>query len=168
MVIRNPNWSIEILWYGTNYIKWKILSPIKCPTRDKLHCLFYLKLLRICSSFFFYSFSHVPDSNVSEQFIRIFLSMTLVNIAQTQTNTIFLTLTSVNNFAKNWFWRRIFLCHFFFAYPLLLFDFFDANKKTFHNIFAFNNNSLWIEHIVEKIQNTKKKIKQNARGSQIN
>jgi hypothetical protein len=57
------------------------------------------------------------------------------------------------------FEEEFFYVIFFFAYPLLLFDFFDANKKTFHNIFAFNNNSLWIEHIVEKIQNTKKKKK---------
>ena len=141
MVIRNPNWSIEILWYGTNYIKWKILSPIKCPTRDKLHCLFYLKLLRICSSFFFYSFSHVPDSNVSEQFIRIFLSMTLVNIAQTQTNTIFLTLTSVNKFIKIRIFNEeeiIFLCQFFCLPFFLLFVLFRWKKL--HNGFAFNSN----------------------------
>jgi hypothetical protein len=29
MVIRNPNWSTEILWYGTGYVKGKILSPLK-------------------------------------------------------------------------------------------------------------------------------------------
>jgi hypothetical protein len=46
--------------------------------------------------------------------------------------------------------------------------FLDGNKKTLHNIFAFNNNSLWIEHIIEKIQNIKKQIKQSASGSQIN
>jgi hypothetical protein len=32
------------------------------------------------------------------------------------------------------------------------------------NIFSFNNNSLQIEHRVEKIQSTKKNIKQSARG----
>jgi hypothetical protein len=31
MVIRNPNWSTEILWYETGYVKWKILSHLKCP-----------------------------------------------------------------------------------------------------------------------------------------
>jgi len=126
MVTRNPNWSIKILWYGIDYVKEKILSPIKRLTWDWLHCLFCLKLLRIiCSPFsfspFFYSSSHVPDSGVSEQFIQIFSSLALVNITQTQKNTIFQTLTSMNNFAKNWIWRRIFLCHFLFVYPLLLF-----------------------------------------------
>jgi hypothetical protein len=29
MVTRNPNWSTEILWYGTDYVKEKILSPLK-------------------------------------------------------------------------------------------------------------------------------------------
>jgi len=29
MVTRNPNWSTEILWYGTGYVKWKILSPLE-------------------------------------------------------------------------------------------------------------------------------------------
>jgi hypothetical protein len=32
MVTRNPNWSIEILWYGTGYAKGKMLSPFKRPT----------------------------------------------------------------------------------------------------------------------------------------
>ena len=31
MVTRNPNWSIEILWFGTGYVKGKILSPLKRP-----------------------------------------------------------------------------------------------------------------------------------------
>jgi len=29
MVTRNPNWSTEILWFGTGYVKGKILSPLK-------------------------------------------------------------------------------------------------------------------------------------------
>jgi len=29
IVTKNPNWSTEILWYGTSYIKGKILSPLK-------------------------------------------------------------------------------------------------------------------------------------------
>jgi hypothetical protein len=31
MVTRNPNWSTEILWFGTGYVKGKILSPLKHP-----------------------------------------------------------------------------------------------------------------------------------------
>jgi hypothetical protein len=37
-------------------------------------------------------------------------------------------------------------------------------KKALHNRLAFNNNSPQIEHIVEKIQSGKKKIKQSSRG----
>jgi hypothetical protein len=29
MVTRNPNWSTEILWLGIDYVKRKILSPLK-------------------------------------------------------------------------------------------------------------------------------------------
>ena len=29
MVTKNPNWSTEILWFGTGYVKGKILSPLK-------------------------------------------------------------------------------------------------------------------------------------------
>jgi hypothetical protein len=32
MVIRNPNWSTEILWHETGYAKEKMLSLLKCPT----------------------------------------------------------------------------------------------------------------------------------------
>jgi hypothetical protein len=32
MVTRNPNWSTEILWYGTGYTKEKMLSSPKRPT----------------------------------------------------------------------------------------------------------------------------------------
>jgi hypothetical protein len=28
MVIQNPNWLIEILWYETDYIKKKTLAPL--------------------------------------------------------------------------------------------------------------------------------------------
>jgi len=31
MVTMNHNWSTEILWYGTGYVKKKILSPLKRP-----------------------------------------------------------------------------------------------------------------------------------------
>jgi hypothetical protein len=109
MVTRNPNWSTEILWYGTGYPKGKMLSPPKRPNWGRLHCWFCLKLLRICSPFpfFYYSF-HVPDSSVSEQFLRIFPTLALENIAQIQKNMIFLTLGSVNIFAKNEFEEEIF------------------------------------------------------------
>jgi len=57
----------------------------------------------------------------------------------------------------------------FFLFILYYYlSFLNGNKKALHNKFAFNNNSPWIEHIVEKIQNTKKKIKQSVGGSQIN
>jgi hypothetical protein len=36
------------------------------------------------SFFLFYSSFHVPDSGISEQFIRIFPTLALVNIAQIQ------------------------------------------------------------------------------------
>jgi hypothetical protein len=32
IIIRYPNWSTNIIWYETGYIKGKILSPIKHPT----------------------------------------------------------------------------------------------------------------------------------------
>jgi hypothetical protein len=32
MVTSNPDWSTEILWYGTDYAKGKMLSPLKRPT----------------------------------------------------------------------------------------------------------------------------------------
>ena len=47
MVTRNPNWTIKILWYGTSYVKGKILSLLKRSAWDRLHCWFCLKLLNI-------------------------------------------------------------------------------------------------------------------------
>ena len=38
MVTRNPNWSTKILWFGTGYVKGKILSPLKRPAWGRLHC----------------------------------------------------------------------------------------------------------------------------------
>ena len=85
MVSRNLNWSTKILWYGTGYTKGKMLSPPKRPTWGKLHSWSCLKLLKILFSFsIFYSSFHVPDSSVSEQFLRIFSILALVNIAQIQ------------------------------------------------------------------------------------
>jgi len=31
MITMNPNWSTEIIWYGTGYTKRKMLSPLKRP-----------------------------------------------------------------------------------------------------------------------------------------
>jgi hypothetical protein len=81
------------------------------------------------SFFFFYSSFHVPDSGVSEQFLQIFPTLALINIAQIQKKTIFLTLASVNNFTKNKFEKEIFYAIFFllnlyYRLPLL-----DGNNR---------------------------------------
>jgi hypothetical protein len=47
MVTRNPNWSIEILWYGTGYVKGKILHPLNVLPEADCIADFYLKLLNI-------------------------------------------------------------------------------------------------------------------------
>jgi len=44
----------------------------------------------------------------------------------------------------------------------------EVKKKTLHDMFAFNSNSLQIEHIYKKYKHIEKKIKQSARGPQIN
>jgi len=79
--------------------------------------------------FLFFSSFHVPHSSVSEQFLRIFPTLALVNIAQIQKNTILLTLASVNFFAKNEFEEEIFYVIFFlfilyYYWPFLFFLFF--------------------------------------------
>jgi hypothetical protein len=61
MITRNLNWSTKILLYGTSYIKWKILSPLKCTAWGRLNCWFYLKLLTVC-----WFACNIPDSDVSE------------------------------------------------------------------------------------------------------
>ena len=66
MVTRNPNWSTEILWYGTGYVKWKILSPLKRSTWGRLHCWFCLKLLNIYSLMLWWFVYNIPDSGASE------------------------------------------------------------------------------------------------------
>ena len=38
IVTRNPDWSTEILWYETGYVKGKILLPLKRPAYVRLHC----------------------------------------------------------------------------------------------------------------------------------
>jgi hypothetical protein len=45
MVTKNSNWSTKILWFGIDYVKGKILSPLKYFAWDRLHCWFCLKLL---------------------------------------------------------------------------------------------------------------------------
>jgi hypothetical protein len=59
---------------------------------------------------------------------------------------------------------------FFLVYHFLSFSLFrwKLKKKTLHDKFAFNSNSLQIEHIVKKIQIQRKKIKQSARSPQLN
>jgi hypothetical protein len=129
MVIRNPTWSTDILWYETGYTKRKMLSPLKRLTWDRLHYWFCLKLLRICSPFFFRSSNHVPDFSVSEQYLQIFSILALVNIAQTKKNVILLTLMS----AKFWIFNEeetFFLCLFSFVYPFYYLLFLDKNKKS--------------------------------------
>jgi len=75
MVTRNPNWSTEILWYMIGYTKRKMLSPLKRPTWDRLHCWFCLKLLRISLFLFFLSCSWLwhqwtVSTNISNSGVR--------------------------------------------------------------------------------------------------
>ena len=78
MITRNPNWSIEILWYETGYAKKKTLSPLSvlpevtCIVGSILNCLRFV--------FVFYGL------------LIIFLALTLVNIRL----WILLTLALVN------------------------------------------------------------------------
>jgi len=69
IVTRNPNWSTEILWYGTGYVKWKILSPLKRSAWGRLHCRFCLKLLNIYSLMLWWFVYNIPDSGASEYLI---------------------------------------------------------------------------------------------------
>jgi hypothetical protein len=66
MVTRNPNWSTEILWYETGYVKGKILSPLKRSAWGRLHCWFCLKLLNIYSFMLWWFVYNIPDSGASE------------------------------------------------------------------------------------------------------
>jgi hypothetical protein len=137
MVTRNPNWSIEILWYGTGYAKGKMLSPPKRPTWGRLHCWFCLKLIRICS--WLWCYWTIP-MNISNSGVGKYRT-------NPKKNMILLTLASVDIFTKKWIWRRNFLCHFFLFILYYYFPFLDGNKKTLHDRFVFNNNRLPIEHI---------------------
>jgi len=66
MVTRNPNWSSEILWFGTGYVKGKILSPLKRSAWDRLHCWFCLKLLNIYYFMLWWFVYNILDSVASE------------------------------------------------------------------------------------------------------
>jgi len=66
MVTRNPNWSTEILWYGTGYVKEKILSPFKRFAWGRLHCWFCLKLLNIYWFMLWWFARNIPDYGASE------------------------------------------------------------------------------------------------------
>jgi len=55
---------------------------------------FFLSFFYFSIFLFFYFSFHVPDSGVSEQFLRIFPTLALVNTAQIQPKTIFVYLCS--------------------------------------------------------------------------
>jgi hypothetical protein len=75
----------------------------------------------------------------------------------------------VNIFAKNEFKEEIFYAIFFLFILHYYLPFFRwKKKKTLHDIFAFNSNSPQIEHIYKKYKHKEKKIKQSAKGPQIN
>jgi hypothetical protein len=59
MVIKNPNWAIEILWFGIGYTKKKMLSAFKHPICLRQAAL--LVLIKIAKNLFFSfcSFYHV-------------------------------------------------------------------------------------------------------------
>jgi hypothetical protein len=61
----------------------------------------------------FYPSFHVPDSDVSEQFLPIFPTPVLVNIAQIQKNTILLTLALVIIFTQKMNLKKKFSMPFF-------------------------------------------------------
>jgi hypothetical protein len=63
----------------------------------------------------------------------------------------------VNIFAKNEFEEEIFYVIFFLFILYYYLPFLDGSKKTLHDIFAFNSNSLQIEHIYKKYKHKEKK-----------
>jgi hypothetical protein len=52
MIIRNPNWSTEILWFGIGYTKEKMLSAFKHPICLRQAAL--LDLIKITKNLFFF------------------------------------------------------------------------------------------------------------------
>jgi hypothetical protein len=134
-------------------------SPPKCPTWGRLHCWFCLKLLIICSPFSLFLFFLSCSWLWRQWTIPTNISNSSVGKYRTNPkNTILLTLVSVNIFAKKWIWRRNFLSYFFLFILYYYLPFLDGNKKTLHDIFAFNNNRPPIEHITF-LKNTKRKEK---------
>jgi hypothetical protein len=114
MVTRNPNWSIEILWYGIGYAKEKMLSPPKRPTWGRLHCWFSLKLLK--NLFFFFLFLFFLSCSWLWRQWTIPTNIFNSGVGKYRTNpkiTILLTLASVNIFTKNKFEEEIFYVIFF-------------------------------------------------------
>ena len=126
-----------------------MLSPLKRPTWDKLHCWFCQKLLRIYFSFFL--------------FFLLFLSCSWLWRQWTISTNIFnSSLGKYRIYPKiqySWLWRqwiisqnkmnlkKKFYMLFFLVYPLLLFALFKWKKnKTLHNIFTFSSNNPQIEH----------------------
>jgi len=109
MVTRNPNWSTEILWYGTGYAKGKMLSPLKRPTKGKLHCWFLSKIAK--NLFFFFPFLFFISCSWLWRQWTIPTNISNFDVDKYRTNpknTILLTLASVNIFAKNEFEEEIF------------------------------------------------------------
>jgi len=66
MVNRNLNWSTEILWFGTGYVKEKILSSLKRSAWGRIYCWFYLKLLNIYSLMLWWFVYNIPDYDARE------------------------------------------------------------------------------------------------------
>jgi len=148
MVTRNPNWSTEILWYGTGYPKGKMLSPPKRPNWGRLHCWFCLKLLRICSPFSVFLLFLSCSWLWRQWTIPTNISNSGVGKYCTNPKKYDISDFGVSEyFRKKWIWRRNFLCHFFLFILYYYLPFLDGNKKTLHDKFAFNNNRPPIKHI---------------------
>jgi hypothetical protein len=108
IVTKNPNWSTNILWFGTSYAKEKILSLFKCPTRDKLHYWFCLKLLRVCWIMLWWSTCNILDSSASEYSTTNTFNSDIDKCYVTQKNMVFLTPTLVNKPVK-WIERKAYI-----------------------------------------------------------
>ena len=106
MVSRNLNWSTEILWYRTGYVKGKILSPLKCPAWDRLHCWFCLKLLNIYSLMLWWFVYNIHDSSASEYSI---LNKSNSSVGKNST-----TNNSNSGVGKNlWLWKNQYIFFFY-------------------------------------------------------
>ena len=65
-VTKNPYYSIEILWYITDYAKENILSPFKRPTWDSCIAGLVLNCHKFVLFCFWWPAYNIPDSSVSE------------------------------------------------------------------------------------------------------